>query len=96
MLFRHIGGVLFKHIFLSHLCDVEERNRLLYLTIFFLSHLCDVEVKLFLFKNVSQFTAVTLARRDTMAKLSKAHNISRWGYHSQDFIKLLNNNYTFV
>ena len=53
-------------------------------------------IKLFLFKNVSQFTAVTLARRDTRAKLSKAHNISRWVYHSQDFIKLLNNNYTKV
>ena len=53
-------------------------------------------IKLFLFKNVSQFTAVTLARRDTKAKLTKAFNISRRVYQSQDFIKLLNNNYTKV
>ena len=51
-------------------------------------------LKLFLVNNVSQFTAVTLAKRDIIAKLSKAHNISRRVYHSHDFIKLLNNNHT--
>ena len=129
--------MLFKHIFLSHLCDGEERvasvdncehflshlcdgegaSNKTFLLSAFLSHLCDGEVmacclstlendlalapnkrvpviKLFLFNNVSQFTAVTLAKRDTMTKLSKAHNIGRWIYQVRDFIKLLNNNYT--
>ena len=57
-------------------------------------------IKLFLFNkkinNANQFTTVTLVKRDIIAKLSKAYNISRRVYQSRDFIKLLNNNYTKV
>ena len=83
MLFKHIGGVLFFTAHWKNGLALAPNKRVLV-------------IKLFLFKNVSQFTAVTLAGRDTKAKLTKAFNISRWVYHSRDFIKLLNSNYTKV
>ena len=85
---QHIGGVLFTAHWWRAVYSTLENGLAL------APNKRVLVIKLFLFKNVSQFTAVTLAKRDTKAKLTKAFNISRWVYQARNFIKLLNNNYT--